>query len=144
MKGCVEMFIFIPGDELKKLGYCNKICNKDYRDTIDSEIKKHVEKLFQDLNKQYNSDMNILNNILPKYGEVALKFTYIGQEEITSRMYYKVYDIYTRWGIGEIVNTTASLKCDKHWRRLMKHKFNVKREDIHSLIFDYKIHYIED
>lgn len=138
------MFIFIPGDELKKLGYSNKICNKDYRDTIDSEITKHVEKLFQDLNKQYNSDMNVLNNILPKYGEVALKFTYIGKEEISSDVYYKLYDVYTRWGIGEIVKVTNSLKCDKHWRRMIKHEFNVKRENIHDLCFDYKIHYIED
>lgn len=138
------MFVFIPGEELRKIGYCNKICDKAYRDVIDSEIKKHVEKLFQNLNQQYTSDLDTLNNIIPKYGEVALKFTYIGQEEITSHMYYKVYDIYTRWGIGCIVNTTASLKCDKHWRRLMKHKFNIKREDIHSMVFDYKIHYIEE
>ena len=138
------MFVFIPGEELMKIGYCNKICDKAYRDVIDSEIKKHVEKLFQNLNHQYTSDVDVLNTVIPKYGEVALKFTYIGQEEITSDIYYKVYDIYTRWGIGCIVDTTASLKCDKYWRRLMKHKFNIKRENIHSLIFDYKIHYIED
>ena len=138
------MFVFIPGEELTKIGYRNKIVNKDFKDIIDSEIKKHVEKLFQNLNNQYNIDMNLLNNILPKYGEVALKFTYIGKEEITSDVYYKLYDVYTRWGIGGIVDITASLKCDKHWRRLMKHKFNIKREDIHSMVFDYKIHYIEE
>jgi len=138
------MFVFIPGEELRKIGYCNKICDKAYRDVIDSEIKKHVEKLFQNLNQQYTTDLDTLNNIIPKYGEVALKFTYIGKEEITSDIYYKIYDIYTRWGIGGIVNSTSSLKCDKHWRRLMKHKFNIEREDIHSILFDYKIHYIEE
>ena len=138
------MFVFIPGEELRKIGYINKIVNKDYKDIIDSEIKKHVEKLFQNLNNQYNVDINLLNNIIPKYGEVALKFTYIGKEEITSDVYYKLYDVYTRWGIGGIVDITASLKCNKHWRRLMKHKFNIKREDIHSMVFDYKIHYIEE
>lgn len=138
------MYVFIPGEELCKLGYLNSICSKEYSVTIDSEIKKHVEKLFQNLNHQYTTDIGVLNSIIPKYGEVALKFTYIGKEELNSDMYYKLYDIYTRWDIGSIVNTTASLKCDKHWRRLMKYKFNIKREEIHSLVFDYKIHYIAD